>query len=190
MAREQRHPDGFTIVELLIVLAVVGLMTALAMPSLGSGNARTEQGVQVIMSSLLQAQRMAVTSQRHTVVAFDSARGLIRIHQDLDNDGEIEAGERQLLVELGEGLVFGAGTASPRSGETGPVTFDGEQDGLPSVTFLRNGGMTEAGAIYITTAEGADRPERSGDARLITVERATGRTSWFRYENGQWLRGG
>lgn len=188
--RHSRHRPGFTIVELLIVLAVVGVMTALAMPSLGSGKTRAESGVQVVVSSLLQAQRMAVTSQRNTVVAFDSARGLIRIHQDLDNDGRIESGERQLLVELGEDLVFGVGPASPRSGETGPVTFDGEQDGLPAVTFMRNGGMTQAGAVYVTTAESVDRPERAGDARLITVERATGRTSWFRYENGQWVRGG
>lgn len=186
----RRSRDGFTLIELLLVLVVVGVMTALAMPSLGSGRTRAERGVQIVVSSLLQAQRMAVSSQRNTVVAFDADNGLIRIHQDLDNDGVIEPGERRLLVELGEGVVFGVGTASPRSGETGPVTFEGRQDGLPAVTFIRNGGMTEAGAIYLTTPEGEARGERAGDARLVTVERATGRTSWYRYEDGQWVRGG
>jgi len=188
--KETGNPAGFTLVELLIVLVVVGVMATLALPALGSGRPRSESGVQVLVGAMLTAQRMAVTSQRNVVVAFDTAADVLWVHQDGNNDGVVDEGERRLRVELGDGVTFGAGTAPARGGETPPVTFEGRQDGLPAVTFMRNGGLTEAGAIYVTTVQGEQDVGRAEDARLITVARATGRTDWFRYEAGEWQRGG
>lgn len=181
--------SGFTLVELFVVLLVIGIMASVALPALGKGHSRAENGVQAVVSSLFQAQRMAVTSQRNVVVAFDTVDGTIRIHQDLNNDGQIEDGEHQYIISIGDGVVFGVGNATPRSGDTPPITFAGRQNGWPALTFMRNGALTEAGAIYLTTPEGMRHAGRSGDARLIEVERATGRPSWFRFENGTWVRG-
>lgn len=186
-----RHPPrppgsraGFTVAEMLAVLVIMGIMAAIAVPRLDIAEVRTAGAVQVAGSTLLAAQRAAVTRQHDVVVAFDPTGRAIRLHYDRDNDGRADAGEEVRAEPLAEGVVFGRGAAPAYFVGPDAVTFTRRApDGLRVVTFHRSGSASEEGGVYLTTRRG-----RAADARVVVVDRATGRASWLAYTGSTWKR--
>ena len=126
--------------------------------------------------------------QHDVVVAFDTVSGSLRIHEDANNDGALNTGERVRHVVLDERVRFGVGSAPPRNGYVNAVTFTEEQGGLPAVRFRRSGSASQEGAFYLTSTRSADG-ENAQDTRAIEINRATGRSSWFYYDPPDWRQG-
>ncbi|HVX90036.1 MAG TPA: GspH/FimT family protein [Gemmatimonadales bacterium] len=179
---------GFTLVELLIVLVVLGVLTAFAVPRIDPYHYRVEGSMRTLGSALQAAQREAVGAQHDVVVSFDTAGRRIRIHSDLDNDHVEDAGERVRTVGLDDAVVFGRPSGVPARGfGAAAVAFDAV-GGRPAVVFHRNGSASESGGFYLTSARALADPSRAADTRAIQFERATGRSDWYRYQ-GAWQRG-
>ncbi|MDQ3697618.1 MAG: hypothetical protein M3373_06290 [Gemmatimonadota bacterium] len=133
------------------------------------------------------AERVAVARQYDVIVSFDLARGMLRVVEDRDNDGVVDASERVTWRALEDEAQF----ATPPAGIGGtvgaPVTGGNVStiNGMPSVIFRRNGAASTDLEIYMN----AGRP-RLSDFRGISVVQSTGRTEWFRYLNSQWKGAG
>lgn len=184
-----RSTRGMSMAELLAVLGIVGLTTAIVAPKLDVPHFAIEAGMRGIGTTLMAAQRDAVASQHDVIVSFDSTARTLRIHWDKDNDNTEDAGERIRIIGLDDGVTFGRpASVAARSFGTAPVNF-AEVNGRPAVIFRRNGSASESGGLYLTSIR-ALRPGASSpnDTRAIEFERATGRAEWFRYR-GSWLRG-
>lgn len=184
-----RSTRGVSLAELLAVVAIVGLTTAIVAPKIDLPHFGIEAAMRGIGTTLMAAQRDAVASQHDVIVSFDSAAGVLRIHWDADNDGTEDAGERVRILGVGDGVTFGrpSGVAARGFG-TAPINF-AVVNGRPAVIFRRNGSASESGGLYLTSLR-ALRPgaNRLDDTRAIEFERATGRAEWFRYR-GSWARG-
>jgi len=142
------------------------------------------EAVREVASTLARAQYRAVLQQHDVIVWFDVAPRRLRVHEDRNNDGLVQAGEPVTYVQLPDGVVFGRGPAPALPMGLGPVTFK-QRFGTPYVTFHRNGSASEAGGLYLTAVGNAE----ARDARAIEVERSTGRASWFVYDGSAWKRG-
>ncbi|MEA3244609.1 MAG: hypothetical protein U9Q74_00490, partial [Gemmatimonadota bacterium] len=101
----------------------------------------------------------------------------------------VDAGEHVRSVRLGESIVFGRGSAPAYAplGSDG-VVFTKKVGGLPAVVFHRDGSASEAGGFYVTSVVASRGSDRPTDARVVTVERATGRASWLRYGANGWVK--
>lgn len=184
-----RPAGGFTLVEMVIGLVVFGILAAIAIPMWRSADLQKDTTLRTVSSALRTAQSRAVTAQMDVAVMVDVDDGVLRIHEDEDRDGTIDPGERTTAQPLVERMAFGRGGAPAHSVGSGPVAFSGTRDGLPAVVFHRNGAASEAGGIYVTTARAQQQDARPQDARLVTVDRATGRVSWYRYStDAGWTR--
>jgi hypothetical protein len=115
------------------------------------------------------------------------------VHEDADNDGTLDGGERVTFTNLSDGVVFGKGTAPTMTystGLTGPndINFTRLQGGLPVVVFRRDGSASETGGFYLNTSKslgiGSTKQTRAGE-----IIRATGRVIWYNYGSGAWRRG-
>lgn len=179
---------GFTLAEVLAVLVIMGIMVSIAGPRLNLSGYRTTAAMNAVGSHILAAQRAAVSGQQSVVVAFDAGFQQLRIHHDRDGDGRIDTGETVRVEALGEGVVFGQGGAPDSFVGSGPITFTKRQGSLPAVTFHRNGTASEEGGIYLTTRRAIDKGGEPGAGRLVVVDRATGRASWFSYNGSAWTR--
>ncbi len=179
---------GFSLIELLMTLALIGVVVALALPRINTQHYRVEAAVRTVATALLAAQQQAVVRQHDVVVAFDAGAGALRIHDDANNDGVVDSAERVRVVPIGETMVFGLGGAAPASVGTGPITFTRQQAGLPAITFHRSGSASESGGVYLTSRREAQSGGHPEDSRLVTLERSTGRPSWFQYRGGAWQR--
>lgn len=184
----QHASAGFTLIEVLTLLAVLGIVTAFAAPRLDFQRFQIAGAMQSAGSTLMAAQRQAVQEQHDVVVAFDVAGSRLRIHSDANNDRLVDAGERVRYEPLGEAIRFGRGGAAPLFAVGDPVSFTLEQAGLPAVVFYRNGAASEEGGFYLTSVRASIAPGHENDTRALRIERSTGRPTWFRHEAPLWAQ--
>ena len=129
---------------------------------------------------------MAVTRQHDVIVMFDVPNQMLYVHEDANNNGDLDPGERRRGYPLGEQVVFGLNGATARPMGATPITFTKTYQGMPGVVFHRVGSASEAKGLYLTSLR-ANHPE---DTRAIEVERSTGRVSWYRFgPPSTWKRG-
>lgn len=187
LARSEVRSSGFTIIELLMVMAIIAIISAVALPKLDFTRYRIDAAVRGLASGLSRAQRIAVTNQSNVNVLFDVTAQAFRIHEDEDNDNVIDAAERVRQYPLGENVEFGLGGAPTRTYTPGPISFTRQLSGQPEIIFRRDGSASENGAVYITSKNASARGRRS-DARAVELIQATGRVEWYRYTGAAWQR--
>ena len=178
------HRIGFTMIELILVLAIVSVLASFAAPVINPGRWRSDSAVQEVMVALNAAQRLAVLRQHDMIITFRVNERLLRIHRDVDNDGVVDTGEDMRVVELPETIGFARGSSAPIDGASDDVSFTDTGAG-PALVFHRNGSASEAGAAYLRPMEGSLAHD-SEATRAITVERATGQVRCFTYRTGSW----
>lgn len=184
---------GLTLIELLIVIAVIGIISAFALPKFNLEGYKVNSAVRAVTATLSYAQRLAVTLQHDVRVAIDQPLERLRIHEDLNNNGAMDAGERVTYTNLEEGVVFGMGTAPPVTYTNGTqgmavVNLVGTQAGLPVIVFRRDGSASEAGGFYLNTIRGAADTTNNA-VRAGEVIRSSGRIVWYTYASSAWTRG-
>lgn len=188
--RRLRH-RGFTLVEMLIVVTMIGIMTGIALWRVDIARYQVNGDIQSIGTTLIASQREAIAKQHNVIVVFDTAGNRVRVVWDANNNGAFDADEHSRLVFLGDRVRFGLGTAPAMAIGTNSINFTETEtsSGLPSVTFYRNGSASEAGGAYITSLRSIGDPKYVNDNRAMRVERATGRAEWWHYDGTTWVRG-
>ena len=184
----QQNQAGVTLIELVIVVTLIGIMAAFALPRIDYQKYRVDSSMRGIGSSILSAQRRAVSGQFDVIVTFNQSTSVIRIHEDMNNNGSVDGDERIRGIPMGDQVVIGRGGAAAHPVGPGPVTFTKRVGGTPAVTFHRNGSASERGGVYLTTRRSMLGGGTVADNRLIEIERSTGRVSWYIYRGGSWER--
>ena len=174
---------GYSLAEMMAVIVVLGVVVSLAAPRIDLGRNRTDAAMAEIGTTILAAQRAAIGRQHDVVVSFDETARSYRVHFDRNGNGAVDSGEYTRIEPLGESLRFGRGSAPTFRIGTAAVSYTRRQNGNKAVTFRRNGSASEEGGFYLSTVRG-----NASDARLVIIDRATGRPSWFRYTGSQWTQ--
>jgi prepilin-type N-terminal cleavage/methylation domain-containing protein len=188
MAARRRTPGGFTLIEALIVVTIIGLVATFAIPKIDFSRWRVNGAVTSLVGLLNRAQRTAVTDQTNVNVTFDASKNSVSLHEDMDNDNVVDNGERVRSYPLGEGVTFGLGGAPTRTYTPAPITFTRRQGTKPEIIFRRDGSASENGAIYITTIRATYANNKPADCRSVELIRSTGRVEWYLYNGTQWTR--
>jgi prepilin-type N-terminal cleavage/methylation domain-containing protein len=186
--RRRLGSRGFTVIELLIAIAMIGILAGLVLPRLRVERSQVDAAARTLGMALLTARSDAVARGHHVLVVFDTTAGVVRTVWDLNNNRQPDAGEKSRPFLLGERIVFGRGAGTPPFGDATaqvPEFLGGR--GSPLLVVQRNGALDRAGVLYLTSRRG-----RAGvgeiDTRAVRFDRATGRPTVYVFGNAGWVR--
>lgn len=176
---------GFTLLELVVVLIMIGIIAGMAVPRINYEKYRADAGMRTVRTILQGAERNAIMRQTNVVVAFDVTNSRMHIIEDANNNCVYDSGERKTLRPLEEGAKFAA-AANGYSGSPAPAVSGSNMCtilGFPAIQFLRDGAASTDLEVYVTSSRGS-----TNDFRLVKVAMATGRADAYRYTGSTWTR--
>lgn len=181
---------GFTLIEMIIVVALIGVAAAFLAPKLDVAHYQIDGAMQSVGYTLMSAQREAVSQQHDVIVTFDVPNRTIRVVDDTNNSRTIQASEHSRSLVLDNSVQFGYASASTLPFGTSAVSFTQTVGGLPALTFHRNGSASQDGGLYLTSTRAATgEAAKQGDTRALVISRPTGRVEWWRYNGSTWAQG-
>lgn len=180
----QRHA-GFTIIELLAVVSILGILTAFAVVAVDPAARRADAGAAQVRQTLQLAQRTAIQRQFDMIVSFDTAAHRLRLSEDRNNDGQPDSDDRLRWIPLEEGLRFSSPPAAipalPGTAVGGARLRERGAPSLPSVTFRKDGAASSDLVVYVAS----DRRGRR-DWRALALTPSTGRVTTWRLSGSTW----
>ncbi len=146
--------QGFTLVEMLVVLAVIALILSLSIPfTSGFGKGlRLKTSARAILGTLRVAKSNAITYREKYIVFFDKDNEAYWIE---DNEGRLFERKR----DLPPSIKF----KNPDSEDTDPITFEDDK-----VVFYSTGAI-EGGSGSITISD------KQGNSKTISIIGSTGK---------------
>ena len=184
---------GFTMVEMLIVITMMAIVAAMALPRVNVSRIQSKSSIQALGTTMLAMQREAISRQHNIVVMVDTAQRQLRVLYDANDNLAINNGERVRGIPLGEGIQFGRPATVPvRTFGGAAVNFTTQETttSRPAIGCFRNGSAREFGGVYLTTRLAlAGDPDHRNETWAMEMIRATGRSEWMRWNGTTWMRG-
>ena len=119
MRRAPHEPRGFTLIEVMVVVGLVGVLVALAAPNLfrmlRRGDLRSE--ARLLYAAFVEAQGLAINSGNRgglRLVLSGDDRGW-EVLVDRNGDGTLERDRRHRFADSRPGIGFGPATGFPQA---------------------------------------------------------------------------
>jgi prepilin-type N-terminal cleavage/methylation domain-containing protein len=148
MAKKRYKNKGFTLVELMIAIAIMAILVAVSIPSFGRYlqswrlNGETDQ-----LASLMRSARSAAVSKHvNTVFVFDTTNDNYYYFEDADGDGTKDSDEYCTeTIDLPPGIILRGHTLSQtkilfgpkgNANESGTITLQNLQNKVRTIMLF------------------------------------------------------
>lgn len=178
---------GFTVVELVMVLVMIGLLAGFAIPKLNVARLKSDGAARLVRLAVMNAQRTSITRQSNTIVSFDLTNSRIRVVEDYNNNDTLNTSDRVYWRSLPEGVKFRTPTMARVVGGTATSALQGSElrtvSSYQSIIFRRDGSASTDMEIYFSA-----RANVPNEYRALTINPATGRSDLYRWGGSSWVR--
>lgn len=133
MTRPGRRRTGFTLVEVMLVVVIIGIASAVALPAFAKSyrGAKLRTSVRMVLAMHRNAQSKAVLGQEYTALLFDVRKGTVELVE--------QSGARRMqdsfFGEIGGGGGGGMGSVMSGSDFAGGGGGDADGDGAAVSSF-------------------------------------------------------
>ena len=146
-----RSKQGFTLIEMLIVIAIIGILTSVAIPNFSRWKEKYEINGETkkVYFDLLLAHSTAISNNHNVLVTFNSIKHSYKVHGDKNSDGQEDAGENIKNVKLENNMQFNfiVGVFDPDGNlVASAISFANE---TPPIIFDSRGQASTSGYVYL-----------------------------------------
>lgn len=180
---------GFSLIELLMVVVMVGLVSMFALPRMRLERNQVEAATRSVGMAMMVAQREAVSRGHNVLVVFDTAKRSVRTVWDANSNLTQESAEKSRPFPWPDRIVMGRAPGVPALGTAAadiPTMLT--LSGAPMLVMQRNGGTDRAVTLYFTSLRAKKGMTTDMDTRAVVIDRATGRPSSYVYTASGWRR--
>lgn len=168
----RRGTAGFTLIEILVVVVILGIAAAIVVPAIGSrDDLKTTSAARMVMADLIYAQNRSISQQKMHWVRFDKAAQTYEILEQMTPTvvyikHPVEASN--FIVQLGD-----TGPKPIRSVKLDTITFDGKT--ILAFDELGTPYSYDAGTGVLTSLTAGSVKLESGPVEMtITIEPFSG----------------
>jgi prepilin-type N-terminal cleavage/methylation domain-containing protein len=182
-----RNRHGFSLAEMLTVVAVIGILTAMAAPRLrATPGMRVRAAARQLAGDLELVRARALGSKRIARVAFDEAGRNYAGFLDSNNDSVFAQNDLESVAlrgfgrrELPDGIVFGRGAAPALATDPMGTAVALSNARLELDTYGLTRPLASRGVVYLRHAE---------DPTAVAAVSVTGSASFrvWAYREGAW----
>lgn len=174
-----RDASGYTLIELLIVISILGISAALVIPSMGSaGVLRIQSAVRSVVADITYAQMDALAYQERRAVVFDEDANMYTLTRV--TGGVIDADADALFDAKGPGQRYRAELDEPRYG--GSFLRDIDLNGGTAIIFDEMGAPIASAGSTTLSDGGSVQIEGPSSRFRIDIAAFTGRVTVVRLD--------
>lgn len=180
---------GFTMLEVLLVAALIGVVMAMAIPITDAfvRAARADSSVSAAMSAIDIAHDRAVSERRNVVLTFVPPNRIQLFRQEIDATGTVTGTTQvdQFILEGGQTFLKFTGIPDTPDGfgSTGPTTFTGTEP----VMFTSEGSMVDSNGDVVNGTILFGIVGQPLTARAVTIFGVTGLTRNWKWRGSRWM---
>lgn len=182
LARRERGEKGFSLVELVIVVSLIAIMAAIAMPNLLSmiPAMRVNTATRQVISKMLLLKMKAISENKRHQLIFTPGSDQYQVQQDGNRDGDYTDSTDTIVetLSLPGGIIFGTNAAKNTNGDDIGSASDGVSFSAESCSFTPTG-TSDTGSVYFIPREDKTGG-RTDRMRAISIAN-TGRVKAWRY---------
>lgn len=176
---------GFTLIEILMVMALIALALGFAVTRFDFVGYRMDANIRLLQNVIIGAQQTAIQRNTSVQVMFDADQHRVRILQDFNANGVMDGGDSVRYRPLADGAQFQSPPATldgqPAAYMTGPGKVETGNPLQLAIRIAPNGSLSGDAVVYL----GSGR-RQARDLRALTIVGATARTGFWSYASGTW----
>lgn len=161
MSKPHAHRAGYTLIEVLIVVAILGIVSAIVVPNmLTAGTLGVQAAARIIVADILFAQNEAIAQQQVRKVVFDPDNDSYQLTDENDDVLSVKwksGAANNYVVDFGDDDRF-----------SGVTIVSADFGGSTTLQFDALGGPSSGGTVVI---------EFNGRQYRVTVASFTGRVT-------------
>ena len=187
--RQPAKESGFTLVELMVVVAIIAVIGAIAIPNLSPANARLKQASRDLYGNLQRMRTEAVKTNQDVGIVFDTANNQYILCQNADTNNtcsDLVGADGQTpetiittisLTSYGSTVQYGCGAAT-QSVTGGACPGSGVSYGGSSVVFTPEGRVRTMGYVYLQNNRNSSYTVGTPSLAGVVKMRKWTNTSW------------